>query len=257
MSDFATPLDDRCCVINPKAQARTVDGLKALFHAGGALDKQYVKGQMGEALGLDFYMSQNVPVLSTGSRVGTIVVDGTVSTEGSTTIHIDGLTNATDTVKKGEVFTVAGVYAVNPETKQASQDLQQFVVTADATAASNEVDLSVSPAMYTSASGGLQTIDAFPADGAAIVFHGVTNPTTTASNSYPINLAFAKDAYTFASANLEMPSDVSFKGQMESDGINIRMLRQYDINNAQYPTRLDIFFGSLAQRPSQACRIIG
>jgi len=202
-------------------------------------------------------MSQNVPKVTTGSRVGTIVVDGTVSTEGSTTIHIDGLTNATDTVKKGEVFTVAGVYAVNPDTKVSTGVLQQFVVTADATAASNEVDLTVSPAMYTSDSGGLQTIDAFPADGAAIVFMGVAAPATTASTTYPVNLAFHKDAYTFASANLEMPSDVSFKGQMASDGLNIRILRQYDINNANYPMRMDIFFGSLAQYPSQACRIIG
>ena len=252
MSDFATPLDGRACIINPKAQARTVDGLKALFHAGGKLNNQYVKGQMGEALGLDFYMSQNVPRITSGTRVGTVLVDGAVSTEGSTTIHMDGFTNATDTIKQGEVFTVAGVYSVNPETKESTGELQDFVVTADFTAASNEGDVSVSPAMYTSDSGGLQTIDAFPADGAAITFKN-----TTASTQYPVNLAFAKDAYTFASANLEMPSDVTFKGQMASDGVNIRILRQYDINNAQYPCRLDIFFGSLAQYANQACRIIG
>lgn len=249
MSDFATPIDDRCVVINPKAQARTVDGLKSLFHAGDKLASQYTKGQMGEALGLNYFMSQNVPSLTMGTRAGTTLVDGTLSTEGTTTIHIDGLTGATDTVKKGEVFTVANVYSVNPETKQSTGELQQFVVTADATAASNEVDLVVSPAIYTT--GALQTVSAFPQDGAAITFLG------TASTAYAQNLAFAKDAYTFASANLEMPSDVSFKGQMEMDGLNIRILRQYDINNAQYPCRLDIFFGSLAQRPSQACRIWG
>jgi len=255
MSNFAAPLDGRCTVINPVAQARTVDGLKSLFNNASEISKQYTTGQMGMALGSEFFMSQNVPVLTTGSRVGTIVVDGTVATAGSTVIHLDGFTNATDTIKQGETFTVAGVYSVNPETKQSTGQLQDFVVTADFTAVSNEGDVSVSPAMYTS--GALQTIDAFPQDGAAIVFSNVASAATTDATDYPINLSFCKDAYTFATAKLEMPSDVSFKGQMEQDGLNIRLLRQYDINNAQHPMRLDIFFGSLAQRPSQACRIIG
>jgi len=251
LSEFATPITDRKVVINPAAQAATVNALTGLFNPSGAISKQYTEGAMGKALGFDFMMSQNVPVHTCGSRVGTILIDGTVSTEGSSTIHVDGLTNATDTWKEGDVFTVAGVYAVNPETKESTGSLQQFVVTADATAASNEVDLTVSPAMYTSASGGLQTIDAFPQDGAAVTVVG------TASTGYAQNMAFHKEAFTFASANLEMPSDVSFKSQQAMDGINIRILRQYDINNANYPLRLDVFFGSLAQRPSMACRITG
>lgn len=253
MSNFAAPLDSRCTVINPVAQARTVDGLKALFNNSDAISKQYTSGQMGEALGSQFFMSQNAPVLTTGSRVGTILVDGT-STAGST-IHLDGFTNATDTISLGETFTVAGVYSVNPETKQSTGQLQDFVVTAAFTAASNEGDVTVSPVMATS--GALQTITAFPQNDAVVVFSNVASAATTDATDYPINLSFNKDAYTFATAKLEMPSDVSFKGQMEQDGLNIRLLRQYDINNAQHPMRLDIFFGSLAQRASQACRIIG
>jgi hypothetical protein len=253
MSDFATPLDERKAYINPKAQARTVDGLKGLFNPNGAISKQYTKGTMGEALGLDFYMSQNVPMILNGSRTlaATTLVDGTVTAEGSNTVHIDGFTGATDTISEGEVITLAGIYAVNPDTKVVSPDLQRFVVTADFTAAGSEGDVSVSPAMYTAASGGLQTVSALPQDGAAVTFTGA------ASTAYPVNLCCYRDAYTFASANLEMPSDVTFKGQMEDNGVNIRILRQFDINNAQYPCRMDIFFGSLAQYSSQACRIIG
>ena len=253
LSNFATPLDDRCMFINPDAQAATVNGLSDLFHAESAIEEQYRKGAMGrDVLGYDgFYQTQNIPTITCGTRVGTILVDGAVSTEGSTTIHIDGLTNATDTVKEGEVFTVAGVYAVNPETKESLPFLQQFVVTADATASSNEVDLTVSPAMYTSASAGRQTIDAFPANDAAVTFVG------TASTAYPQNIACHPEAFTFATANLEMPSDVSFKSQQSVDGINIRILRQYNISDATHPCRLDVFFGYLAQRPSMACRVIG
>lgn len=253
LNHFATPEDDRCVIINPDAQASTVNGLSGLFHAASKIEAQYKKGRMGkDALGFDdWFMSQNVPTITCGSRVGTILVDGTVATEGTQTIHIDGLTNATDTVKEGEVFTVGSVYAVNPETKETLPFLQQFVVQADATAASNEVDLTVLPKIYTSASGGLQTVSAFPQDGAAITFVG------TASTGYPHNLAFHPEFATFATANLEMPSDVSFKSQIEQDGINIRIIRQYDINNSMHPCRLDVFFGYLVQRPSMACRIIG
>ena len=252
MSQFATPKGNRCMVIDSAAEARTVDGLKALFHSGDKLASQYTEGQMGRALGFDFFSSENVPRITSGTRTGTVVVDGTVSTEGTSTVHVDGFTSAAMTVAAGEVLTIAGVYAVNPVTKQSTGVLQDFVVTETATSASNEVDLTVSPKIYTSASGGLQTVDSFPQDGAAVTFKN-----TTASTAYPVNVGFAKDAYTFASANLEMPSDVSFKSQQAMDGINIRILRQYDINSASFPTRLDIFYGSLAQYPSQACRIIG
>jgi len=250
LDENAAPIDDRCMIVDPRSQATTVDALKGLFNPSNEISKQYTKGRMGNALGFDWFMSQNVPNHTTGSRVGTILVDGT-SVEASSTIHVDGLTNATDTFKAGDVFTVAAVFAVNPETKQVQQHLQQFVVTEDATASGNEVDLTVSPALYTATSGALQTISALPTDGAAIT------PLGTASTIYPQNMAFYKDAFTFASANLEMPSDVSFKGQMEVDGINMRILRQFDINNSNYPCRIDIFFGSLAQRPSQACRVTG
>jgi hypothetical protein len=193
-------------------------------------------------------MSQNVPVHTCGSRSGTILVDGAPD-EGSSTLHVDGLGGATQTFKAGDVFTVAGVYSVNPDTKQSTGSLQQFVVTADATAGSSEVDLTVSPALISD--GAYQTISALPANDAAVTVVG------TASTAYPQNMGFHKEAFTFASANLEMPSDVSFKSQMAVDGVNMRILRQYDINNSNHPCRIDIFFGSLAQRPSMACRVIG
>jgi hypothetical protein len=254
MNHFATPEEDRVVIINPDAQASTVGGLSSLFHAASAIEAQYKKGRMGkDALGFnDWYMSQNVPTITCGTRTGTILIDGTVATEGSTTIHIDGLGSAGLTVKEGEVFTVADCYAVNPETKATLPFLQQFVVQADVTATgTTECDVTVLPKIYTSASGGLQTVDSFPTDGKTVTFTG------TASTAYPHNLAFHPEFATFATANLEMPADVSFKSQMSVDGINIRILRQYDINNSMHPCRMDVFFGYLVQRPSMACRIIG
>jgi hypothetical protein len=252
LNEAVCPEDDRIAVINSAAQASTVDALKTLFHANSQIEKQYLKGKMGTALGFDWYHSQNVPVHTCGSRTGTILVDdaaGTNLVEGTTTMHVDALGGATDTFTEGDIVTFADVYAVNPETKESTGALKQFVVTAAATAASNEVDISLSPAMYST--GALQNVDALPVDGAGVTVLG------TASTAYPQNLVFHPEAYTFATANLEMPTDVSFKAQVAVDGINMRILRQYDINNANYPCRIDIFFGFLAQRPELGCRVWG
>jgi len=253
LSDFATPIDDRCVIINPAAQAATVNALTGLFHSGGKIAAQYEKGAMGKnTLGFDFYMSQNVPTVTCGTHAGTPLVNGTVSTEGSTTIAVDGL-GASQTVKAGEVFTVAGVYAVNPETKQTLPDLQQFVVTEDATAdGSGAISLTVSPAMYTSASGGLQTIDAFPQDNAAITFQ-----TGSASETHPHNLAFHRDAITFATAPLRVPRGVEFASRQEMDNVSMRIVSDYDITNDRFLARIDVLWGIKVQRPELACKIMG
>jgi hypothetical protein len=248
LNESVAPTSPRIAIVNPAAEAATVDGLKALFNNSTEIGKQYMNGKMGRALGLDWYMSQNVKQLTRGTR-STLLVGTTVTEQGSTTIAIDTAAGASDTFVAGDVFTVGSVYKVNPETKETTGALQQFVVTTAASCTTNAVSLTVSPAMYTT--GAKQNIDAFPTDGATITMVG------TASTAYPENLVFHPEAYTFASANLEMPGDVGFKAQMAQDGINIRILRQYDINSANYPMRMDVFFGFLAQRPEFGCRVIG
>lgn len=250
LNESVAPINDRRAIISPAAQAQTVDGLKALFNSGREVSNQYTSGAMRNAMGFDWYMSQNVPVHTCGTRSGTILIDDAAATyavNGNTTVHVDGLGGATQTFTAGDVITIGSVYAVNPETKQSTGSLQQFVVTTAATAAGSEVSLTVSPAMYTTT--GKQNIDAFPVDGASVTVVG------TASTGYGQNLVFHPEAYTFASANLEMPADVSFKSQMSVDGINMRILRQYDINNANYPCRIDIYYGFVAQRPQFGCRV--
>ena len=244
---------NRCMIIDPAAQASTVDALKGLFHSGGDISKQYMSGQMGNnILGFDKWaMSQIVPSITTGTRVGTVLVDGT-SVEASSVIHMDGFTNATDTVSEGETFTVAGVYAVNTETKETLGHLQEFVVTADFTAASNEGDVSVSPALIASSTNPGQTISALPTNEAAITWLN-----TTASTSYRQNLGFHKSAFTFATANLEIPSGVDFASRNVLDGISMRIVRAFDITNDAFPCRIDVLYGFVAQRPELACRLQG
>ena len=58
-------------------------------------------------------------------------------------------------------------------------------------------------------------------------------------------------------ADLEMPEGVAFAGRENLDGLSIRLLRQYDINNDNIPCRLDILHGFQALRPEWACRVMG
>jgi hypothetical protein len=242
--------------MNADANIYTVNGTISLQNDPKKISNQFVTGRIGtDTLGISsWWMSQNVPNHTCGSRAGsTLINDSTAAyaVEGGATIPIDGFSGATQTVAEGDVFTVAGVYSVNPKTKQSTGKLQQFVVTADATAVGSEVDLSVSPSMYTSSSKGLQNIDAFPVDGAAVTFRG------EASTSYPQNIVFHQEFATFATAALTMPSDVSFKAQHNQDGLNIRVLKQFLISDSTQPCRLDIYYGYLVQRPQFACRVWG
>ena len=253
LNESAAPMSPRYATVNPAANAGLVNGMTGFFNPTGTISRQFKTGMMGEGvLGFDeMNMSQSIVNHTTGSRAGTILVNGAVSTQGQATISIDGLTGATDTVTAGDVFTIAGVYAVNPQTRLSTGSLQQFVVTAAQTGASNALaNMAISPAMYTS-SNALATIDAFPADNAAVTFVG------TASTVYPQNLVYHKNAITLATADLLLPQGVDMASRQVHNGISMRIVRQYDINNDRMPCRVDVLYGFNTIRPPMACRIFG
>jgi len=253
LNESAAPMSPRYATVNPAANAGLVNGMTGFFNPTGTISRQFKTGMMGEGvLGFDeMNMSQSIVNHTTGSRAGTILVNGAVSTQGQATISIDGLTGATDTVTAGDVFTIAGVYAVNPQTRLSTGSLQQFVVTAAQTGASNALaNMAISPPMYT-ASNALATIDAFPADNAAVTFVG------TASTVYPQNLVYHKNAITLATADLLLPQGVDMASRQVHNGISMRIVRQYDINNDRMPCRVDVLYGFNTIRPPMACRIFG
>ena len=253
LNESAATMNPRYATVNPAANAGLVNGLSGFFNPTDTISKQFKNGMMGTGvLGYDeINMSQSIKTHTTGSRAGTILVNGAVSTQGQATISIDGLTGATDTVTAGDVFTIAGVYAVNPQTRESTGSLQQFVVTAAQTGASNALaNMAISPPIYTSASA-LATVDSFPADNAAVTFVG------TASTVYPQNMIYHKDAITFATADLIMPQGVDMAARAVHNGISLRVVRQYDINNDRMPCRIDVLYGFNAIRPQMACRLWG
>lgn len=255
MDEMATPRDgERCLAVNPAGNSALVDGLKGLFQSSGKLDAQYRKGMMGmDTLGYkEIYMDQNVNVHTTGDSGDlTGTVNDTVI-EGDTTISLDGFTStgAVVTVKKGDIFTIAGVNAVNPQNRSSTGSLQQFVVTADKSGTGSAItDVAVSPTFK--ATGSFQTIDALPLDGAVVTFYGTT------SSQSPQNLAYHPDAFTLGTADLLMPKNVDFASRQVHEGISMRIVRDYDINNDAMPCRIDVLYGWKTLYPELACRVWG
>lgn len=244
----------RTAILEPNAMARTVDGLKGLFEAGDAIADQYRSGVMKRAIDLRWAIDQNVRNLTTGTRQNTTIsVTGTTAT-GATTLALDYAGAApTMTITAGEVFTIGSVFAVNDETKQKLTNLKQFVVRTSTTAVTSQwLTLPIAPTIYDSTSAGLQNVDALPADNAVVTIYG-----TTSSTVYPQNLIFHKDAFTFATADLKLPTNQQMASRKVQDGISMRIWEGADIVNDAWPVRSDVLYGYVATYPELAARVWG
>ncbi|MCD1644155.1 P22 phage major capsid protein family protein [Aurantimonas coralicida] len=245
--DSLTP-PDMNMLLNTQDNIDLVDALKGLFNDQSEVAKQYRTGMVGRTAGFDFWENTMMPSHTVGAHGGTPLVNGASQTGAS--LATDGWTNSTTGVlKEGDVFTIAGVFRVHPETKVSTGALQQFVVTADADsgATTGPATLSISPSIVVT--GARQNVTASPADNAAITVVG------TASTAHDISLAFHKDAFAFATADLVMPKGVDFSSRQVLDGVSMRIVRAYDINNDKFPCRLDVLYGYKTLRAEMAARV--
>jgi hypothetical protein len=94
-------------------------------------------------------------------------------------------------------------------------------------------------------------VDSFPTSGDTITFLG------SASTQYPQNLIYHKDAITFGTADLMLPQGVDMASRKVHNGISMRIVRQYDINNDRMPCRIDVLYGYSVIRPQMAVRMWG
>jgi hypothetical protein len=246
--DNLAPGNDRTLLLNTQDNLDLVDGLKGLFQDSTQISKQYKEGVVGVTAGFGtIYENTLLASQTTGTALSTTgyTVSGAVTTNGASSLTITGTTT---TWKKGDVFTVAGCNRVHPETKADTGVLQQFVVTADA-AGGNGSTLNFAPAIYTST--GLQNVTAggLPNTGALVKIGG-------ASTVYKPSLAFHKDAFTFATADLVMPQGVDFAAREVFDGLSMRIVRQYAISSDTLPCRIDVLYGYKTLRAQLAARIL-
>jgi hypothetical protein len=226
--------------------------MKGLFNPTDTVSRQFKNGMMGTGvLGFEeINMSQSIKQFTTGSRDASAatIVAASVTSEGSSTLSLSQA-SVTTVIKAGDVFTIGSVFAVNPQTRETTGSLFQFVALADATAVSGTWTVTVAP-IYSAATA-LATVTALPLVNATVTFVGA------ASTAYAQNLVYHKDAITFATADLLLPQGVDMAARAVHNGISLRVVRQYDINNDRLPCRIDVLYGFSTIRPQMACRIWG
>jgi len=251
----------RSCIVEPFTGATIVDSLKGLFVPSDTISKQYQKGMMGrDSAGMNWKMDQNVVNQTFGSySTATLACDtatatGFLSTGWASTSTIAlTATTATAGLQQGDVIQIANIYAVNPQNRSAygSGKLRNFVVTTAVTVAtSGTTSVTVSPAVITG--GQFQNVSVTSTSSTAVVTP--FNKTGTVS---PQNIVMHKNAYTLATADLELPDGVVFAGRASDKelGLSMRVVRQYTINNDSIPTRVDVLYGWAPLYPELACRV--
>jgi hypothetical protein len=248
----------RSCIVEPFTSATIVDSLKGLFVPSQKIAQQYEKGLMGtDSAGMKWKMDQNVVAQTFGSFAGTAVVatttaTGFLATGWASTSTIAVITTGAVSLNAGDTFQIAGVYAVNPQNRQAygTNKLRNFVVKTAVAGTSTTISVVVSPAVITAGQFQNVSIPTTSATAAVTFF----NSSGTVS---PQNIVMHRNAFTVAMADLELPEGVHFAGRASDKelGMSIRVVRQYTINNDSIPTRLDVLYGWAPLYPELACRV--
>jgi len=260
----------RACIVEPFTSATIVDSLKGLFNPTATIAAQYTKGLMGrDSSGMDWKLDQNI-VSQTFGNFSTNTVTASVATTTATgfltsgwastsTITLTAANTGTINLNAGDTFTIAGVYATNPQNRQpyGTNKLRSFVVKSAVTVASgSSVSVTVSPAVISGGQFQNVSIPTTSATAAVAFFASQYNASGNGVVS-PQNIVMHRNAFTLAMADLELPEGVHFAGRASDKeiGLSMRVVRQYTINNDSIPTRVDVLYGWAPLYQELACRV--
>lgn len=261
LDNMAVPVDNRVAVLSPNDHWGLVGGFGngANFFQPELAKTAIQKAKLPVLGNVDTYMSQNVSRHTVGAHGGTPKVDGdnqnvtyaSVKDTWYQTFETDGWATSA-VLNAGDVFTIDGVYMVNPVSKANTGILQQFTlitsVTTNVSAAAN-TQLTISPPIITS--GAFQTVNTVPLNDADISYVG------TAGTAYNQNLVFHKNAFALACVPLILPGGAASKGRYTKNGFSIRVVETYDGISDQPMWRFDVLFGVKCIDPRLATRLSG
>ena len=238
LNENAAPMDERYIIMSPAMNATIVPALSGLFNPQVMISSQNRKGIMTkDTFGFDWYLDQNTFLFTVGPQGGVPLVNG-LNQSGSSLITNGWTAAAAKRLNKGDVFTIAGVFSVNPQSKQSTGSLMQFVVTADTSSdGAGNATIPISPAIV--GSGPFQNVSVLPTTGNALTVQGAAGTVSMRG------LAFHPDAITFATADLPLYGGLDMGNRMTDDQIKIpmRVIRDYDINLDRAPLRIDLLGG--------------
>lgn len=245
LDEMAVPSDMRYATMSTADTWAMVGAQTELNAADKLASKAYTMGEIGMIGDCTTFKTQVSPTHVVGDHAGTPLVDGatqevtydTAKNTWTQTLITDGWNTSADLLA-GDVFTIANVFMVNSKTKASTGILQQFVLTADVTtnaSAAADTNLTISPPIIIS--GPHQTVNATPANNAAITMLG------TANASYKQNLFYHKNAFAVAVVPMEMPQGVTDGVRVSKNGLSIRLQPYYDGANDVGNYRFDLLYG--------------
>lgn len=263
-TSFAVPQDRRSAVVNPITMAVLSNEVKDLFN-GEMVKGAYTKGYKGMVADYKMYETQNLPNHTTGDWGATSAPEVNGASQTGSSLITDGWDSGASDVKMGDVFTIEGVYGVNPQTYESTGYLQEFVVMEDASDSTGDMTISISPAIndgsltttnpngQTVSLAAYQNVTAAPADNADLTFIG------TRDSTYQQNYLFHKEAIALAVIDFEPPevAKVARTARDPQSGISMLLTGGYDINNFESVYRLDLLWGTKLIYPELALRLWG
>ncbi len=255
MDENAAPQDNRTLILNPKGYWGLAGGQTGLFVMPTAKDA-LIKGYLATIGNYEVYMDQNIQAISTATvhNSAASFIISTAAGSGNTTMMFGGggTTNG-EAINIGEVFTVAGVNNINTQNKLSTGTLKTWVVTATTGAVgTSSYVVTFSPSVVTS--GPYQNASGAMSTGSAVVW---LTGTTAANIGMPNNIAFTRDAFGLVMVPMEIPQGVDFAARETYRNISMRVIRDYDINNDVFPTRIDMLYGTAVYYDELACRLGG
>lgn len=258
LTDAGVAQSGRAAFHGPDAALKLADGLKGVYVQQKA-KTAFEESGIGRYAGFDNYTSVHMPVHTVGVATGTPLVNGAAETTTyvaakdtwSQTLNTDGWTNSvTGIVKAGDILTIAGVFAVNPITKQTTGRLQTFTVLADANsgATTGPAALTISPPIIVS--GAYQTVSAAPADNAAI-----TVKTGTGGTGYRQSLLMDPSALCLVSRALDIPQEGVKTSTKSGNRVTISCTSFVDGKTLDQTFRFDMIWGVKALDPRMGARL--
>jgi hypothetical protein len=245
------PADNHTLLITPDMHVEAVDAGKALFNPNQNIAGQYERGLIGMHAGAKVYEIQDPYTHTVGPLGGTPLVNGAAQSGAS--LITDGWTAAAASrLKKGDIFTIANVNAVNPFTQASTGSLQQFTVTADVSSdGAGNLTAAISPAIVLT--GPYKNVDVGPVDNAALTILGAANTVS------PQGLRFQRECFIFGMCKQPEPGGVEFAKSLvdEATGISLRFIRDWDTANNKQLNRIDAVWAFGVAFPEWACRVAG
>lgn len=232
--------------LSPSLMQTYVNNVVTQFNPAPEISKAFKSGLLGTAAGWDWYRSNSLYQHTVGTApTGGVTITG--ANQSGSSLSVTG--TSTQTIKKGDKFSIANVNAVNPVTRRNSSiGAQHFTVLADVTLTGGTDTIQVAPAIYGPGSQ-YQNVDALPANSAALTFWpGTSSPSGKVGT---VSLGLTKYAFAISGGKLEVPKAVERAEQTEDPdtGMSVRFIRAWDQKDSTMTNRFDmcIGFGNLYQ----------